>query len=61
MGPVLTSTSTSVARNAGKYLLLLRLLHPIAPEVFGAIMQVYEYYVSQRVIVIVMCVIGVSV
>ncbi len=45
-GPVLTASSNAVGRCVGKYLHLMRLLHPITAEVFVGITQVFEYYVS---------------
>lgn len=41
---VLTSTSNAAARCVGKYLQMMRLLHPIAYEVFLGTTQVFEYY-----------------
>lgn len=56
-GPVLTSTVIGVVKILGKYLYMLKVLQPIALEVFVGITQVFQYFVSKITTIIIVIII----
>ena len=44
-GPLVTTTTINVIRFIGKYIMMMKVLQPIAYEIFMGITQIWEYYI----------------